>query len=58
MRLGITGHRGLPAQVEEKVRALLADEISQFAPAELCGVSCLADGPDAWFVEIVIEHGG
>ncbi|WEV27166.1 hypothetical protein OYE22_19655 [Streptomyces sp. 71268] len=58
MRLGITGHRGLPAQVEEKVRALLADEIRQFAPAELCGVSCLADGPDAWFVEMVIEHGG
>lgn len=24
----------------------------------MCGVSCLADGPDTWFAEIVLEMGG
>ncbi|MFG2222777.1 hypothetical protein [Streptomyces sp. NPDC048644] len=25
---------------------------------DLCGVSCIADGPDAWFAEAVLDHGG
>ncbi|CAL9326048.1 hypothetical protein [Streptomyces sp. SudanB182_2057] len=58
MRVGITGHRGLSTQVEEHVRALLADQVSQYDPAGLVGVSCIADGPDAWFAETVLEHGG
>lgn len=58
MRVGITGHRGLSTQVEEQVRALLADQVSQYNPAELIGVSCIADGPDAWFAETVLQHGG
>ncbi|MFJ2561306.1 MULTISPECIES: hypothetical protein [unclassified Streptomyces] len=58
MRVGITGHRGLSTQVEEQVRALLADQVSKYNPAELIGVSCIADGPDAWFAETVLQHGG
>lgn len=58
MRVGITGHRGLSTQVEEQVRALLVDQVSQYNPAELIGVSCIADGPDAWFAETVLQHGG
>ncbi|MEU5143690.1 hypothetical protein [Streptomyces sp. NPDC021139] len=58
MRVGITGHRGLNTQVEEQVRALLADQVSQYNPTDLVGVSCIADGPDAWFAETVLQHGG
>ncbi|KUN15099.1 hypothetical protein AQJ11_43730 [Streptomyces corchorusii] len=56
--MGITGHRGLSTQVEEQVRALLVDQVSQYDPAELVGVSCIADGPDSWFAETVLQHGG
>jgi hypothetical protein len=58
MRVGITGHRGLSTQVEEQVRALLIDQVSQYDPTELIGVSCIADGPDSWFAETVLQHGG
>ncbi|MEV6057144.1 hypothetical protein [Streptomyces sp. NPDC052107] len=58
MRVGITGHRGLSAEVEEQVRALLADAVKEYEPAELVGVSCIADGPDSWFAEVVLQHGG
>ncbi|MFC8442101.1 hypothetical protein ACFUJT_28540 [Streptomyces griseoincarnatus] len=58
MRVGITGHRGLDRQVEERVRALLAEAVEGYDPGELVGVSCLADGPDAWWAEAVLDHGG
>ncbi|MEU9121780.1 hypothetical protein AB0C96_18300 [Streptomyces sp. NPDC048506] len=58
MRVGITGHRGLSAEVEQRVRALLAEAVSAYDPAELVAVSCLADGPDAWFAEAALRHGG
>ncbi|MEU3711919.1 hypothetical protein [Streptomyces catenulae] len=58
MILGITGHRGLSADVEREVRALLRAELAAYDAGELCGVSCLADGPDAWFAEAVLALGG
>ncbi|MCX5381079.1 hypothetical protein [Streptomyces sp. NBC_00091] len=58
MRVGITGHRGLNAQVEQKVRDLLEGAVSSHDGADLVGVSCIADGPDAWFAEYVLAHGG
>ncbi|WP_030053567.1 hypothetical protein [Streptomyces sp. bgisy159] len=58
MRVGITGHRGLSTEVEERVRTLLADAVSGYNGAELVGVSCIADGPDAWFAEAVLSAGG
>ncbi|QCX77237.1 hypothetical protein C9F11_17925 [Streptomyces sp. YIM 121038] len=58
MRVGITGHRGLSAEVEARVRTLLADAVSGYDAAELVGVSCIADGPDAWFAEAVLSVGG
>ncbi|MEU1787686.1 hypothetical protein ABZ553_17735 [Streptomyces sparsogenes] len=58
MRLGITGHRGLPAETEQLVREALKEEIQRHAPEGLVGVSCIADGPDAWFAEMVLEAGG
>ncbi|MEU6863695.1 hypothetical protein ABZ924_10530 [Streptomyces sp. NPDC046876] len=58
MRVGITGHRGLSDEVERKVRELLEAAVSPHDGADLVGVSCIADGPDAWFAQYVLAHGG
>lgn len=58
MRVGITGHRGLNAEVEERVRTMLGEAVRGYDVAELLAVSCIADGPDAWFAEAVLERGG
>jgi hypothetical protein len=48
----------LDDQTAKRVRALLAETVTACAPGELVGVSCLADGPDSWFAETVLDHGG
>ncbi|MFB6552167.1 hypothetical protein [Streptomyces sp. NPDC056405] len=58
MRVGITGHRGLGAEVERRVRGMLDEAVSAYDAADLVGVSCIADGPDAWFAEAVVKRGG
>ncbi|MFD9880009.1 hypothetical protein ACFWZT_00905 [Streptomyces alboflavus] len=58
MRVGITGHRGLSAEVEQQVRQALAEVVEAYDAAELVGLSCIADGPDAWFAEAALAHGG
>ncbi|MBQ0828124.1 hypothetical protein [Streptomyces tagetis] len=58
MRMGITGHRGLGGDVEGWVRERLGVVVRACDAAGLVGVSCLADGPDAWFAEAVLAHGG
>lgn len=56
MRIAISGHRGLPAPVQELVdqaiRAALAGQ------QNVTGLSCLADGPDQLFARAVLDHGG
>jgi hypothetical protein len=58
MRVGITGHRGLPEAVAEQVRMDLRTALTGFDAQDLVGISCIADGPDAWFAEIVLDLGG
>jgi hypothetical protein len=58
MRIGITGHRGLSAPVEEQVRSLLAKQVATYDARDLIGVSCIADGPDAWWAQAVLGAGG
>ncbi|GAB2600674.1 hypothetical protein GCM10027168_37250 [Streptomyces capparidis] len=58
MRVGITGHRGLGEETEHLVRRALREEVERHRPNDLVGVSCLADGPDSWFAELVLAHGG
>ncbi|MEV8016719.1 hypothetical protein AB0O76_10300 [Streptomyces sp. NPDC086554] len=58
MRVGITGHRGLSTEVEQQVRRALVEEVKTYDSAELVGVSCIADGPDGWFAQAVLDHGG
>ncbi|MFF2148391.1 hypothetical protein [Kitasatospora sp. NPDC058190] len=57
MRTGITGHRGLTAEVEGQVRHLLEESLAGEDPSALTVVSCIADGPDAWLAEIALERG-
>ncbi|WP_019548365.1 hypothetical protein [Streptomyces sulphureus] len=57
MYLGITGQDGLPEQTELLVREALLTEVERFDAEELVGVSCLAEGPEAWFAEAVVAHG-
>jgi hypothetical protein len=58
MRVGITGHRGLSKEVEQQVRALLDRAVRGYGTDDLTAVSCIADGPDSWFAEAVLKHGG
>ncbi|WP_327291024.1 hypothetical protein [Streptomyces sp. NBC_01198] len=58
MRLGITGHRGLTEDVEHVVRTALGTVVREYAGDDLVGVSCLADGPDAWFAQEILRNGG
>lgn len=58
MRVGITGHRGLSPEVEERVRAMLDEAVRGYDASELVAVSCIADGPDSWFAQAVLKHGG
>jgi hypothetical protein len=55
-RIAISGHRGLPAHVQQ-----LVDQAIRAALAGLdavTGLSCLADGPDQIFARAVLDHGG
>ncbi|MFI5757483.1 hypothetical protein [Streptomyces sp. NPDC051569] len=58
MRLGISGHRGLPEASEKLVRAALGAVVERYDAGSLVGVRCLAEGPDTWFAEAVLDHGG
>lgn len=58
MRVGITGHRGLPEAAEALVREAIREAVQPCAGADLAGVSCIADGPDAWFAQTVLDLGG
>jgi hypothetical protein len=57
LRVGITGHRGLPLQTTDLVTAAISDAVKEL-PIDVVGVSMLADGPDSIFAEEVLDHGG
>lgn len=58
MRVGITGHRGLPKEIEQHVKAMLAEQVATLETRDLIGISCIADGPDAWWAQAVLDAGG
>lgn len=58
MRLGITGHRGLSLEVETQVRDELTKLVVDCQTEDLVGISCIADGPNAWPAQAVLTHGG
>jgi hypothetical protein len=58
VKVGITGHRGLPAELAKQISILLCAELDTFDPEELVGVSCIADGADMLFADAVLARGG
>ncbi|MFE7525327.1 hypothetical protein ACFU7Y_06360 [Kitasatospora sp. NPDC057542] len=58
MRIGITGHRGLDEPLRRQVTALLAQALDTYDDNGLEAVTCLADGPDTWLADLVVERGG
>lgn len=57
-RLAITGHRGLPEQTMRLVNEALREELADYSPNGLIGLSCLADGADTLFARAVLDRGG
>jgi hypothetical protein len=57
LRVGITGHRGLPPETTDLI-TLAIRELVEELPIDLVGVTMLADGPDSIFAEEVLAHGG
>jgi len=58
MRVGIVGHQGLSEISEMLVRGELWRLVTTFGAYDLVGVGCLAPGPETWFAQSVLEHGG
>lgn len=58
VRLAVSGHRGLPSATERLVADCLRAEISRRADNCLVGLTCLADGADCLFAQVVLELGG
>ncbi|MER8067353.1 hypothetical protein ABTZ59_03430 [Streptomyces sp. NPDC094034] len=58
MRVGITGHRGLSKAIERQVKAMLAEQIATLDVRDLVAISCIADGPDTWWAQAVLDAGG
>jgi hypothetical protein len=57
-RLGITGHRNLTARTADLTHRAIRQALSAYAPPELVGISCLADGADSIFAQVVLDLGG
>jgi hypothetical protein len=58
MRVGIAGHRGLSGKSADVVKEAIRELVGNQPADGLVGVSCIADGPDVWFAQAVLEHGG
>lgn len=56
-RIAISGHRGLSERVASQVDRAIRVELARYDPADLVGISCLADGADQIFARAVLDHG-
>lgn len=56
-RIAISGHRGLPPEVEALVDQQIRTELTFYDPATLTGITCLADGADQIFARAICDHG-
>ncbi|MEV4889944.1 hypothetical protein AB0K48_11205 [Nonomuraea sp. NPDC055795] len=46
MRIAVSGHRGLPAAVEQQVDRLSRNALTELGDQGVTGLSCIADGAD------------
>src|SRR5258708_3699243 len=59
VRIGVTGHRHLTPATVDLVTEAIEECISRHAADRtLVGISCLAEGADQIFAEVVLRHGG
>ncbi|MBE3204975.1 hypothetical protein IHE48_29265 [Frankia sp. CH37] len=56
--VGITGHRALSPAVEKYTVARTRRLLSRYPSGDLVGVSCLAEGTDSMFADLVLSLGG
>lgn len=57
-RIAISGHRGLPDGTGRQIQQDLREVLSSRDGDNLVGLSCIADGPDSWFAQAVLDLGG
>ncbi|MDA1362377.1 hypothetical protein O1R50_22320 [Glycomyces luteolus] len=57
-RIGITGHMNLAPATVVLVREALQAALEPYGPAELVGVSCIAEGADSIFAAVLLDAGG
>lgn len=57
MRIGVTGHLIIPASAIDYVRRGITATLDR-VPAELVGITSLADGADQLFAELILERAG
>ncbi|MGH8910363.1 MAG: hypothetical protein ACRD0K_28680 [Egibacteraceae bacterium] len=58
MRVGCTGHQGIPEATRQLVSRALDDLLSGLPSPELIGLTCLADGADQVFATAMLKRGG
>ena len=57
-RIGITGHSNLTTATVPLIADDIRRELDMYQPAELIGVTCLAQGADQVFARVVLDLGG
>ncbi|GAA2741645.1 hypothetical protein [Kitasatospora cinereorecta] len=58
MRVGIVGHEGLSEISEILIRGELWRLVTSYGAYDLVGIGTLAEGPERWFAQAVLDHGG
>ncbi|MHA6760746.1 hypothetical protein [Streptacidiphilus sp. PAMC 29251] len=58
MHIGVMGHTGLSEITEMLVRGELWKLLTGYQTYGLVGVSPLGEGPETWFADALLEHGG
>ncbi|MFE3456955.1 hypothetical protein ACFXKD_05365 [Nocardiopsis aegyptia] len=56
IRIGITGHRGLTPGLDRTIADMIAAHLAPYG-CDMVGLSCLADGADTVFAEVVLAAG-
>jgi hypothetical protein len=57
-RIGITGHCKVSPETLDLVRRALRDALSAYPGRDLTGLTCLAEGADQTFAQVVLDLGG
>jgi hypothetical protein len=56
-RIAVSGHRGLNACTADLIDQAIREKLSEH-PADVIGLSCLADGADQIFARAIVDLGG